>query len=167
MRLKVTWLGHGRAGACSRALSFPPAYPSREGQLLAWNQPESSSWPEISPSPFHTDLTGSQPSGSAAGYFLWHLWRSRVRVYIWVVVSSVLLPAVYFGVIRPSIPMLMLYSKIFADLTVFVKICRWGSFIFWAPPFFLSCIFTIWRWELSGSWKSTRLLTVRIISSVY
>ena len=86
----------------------------------------------------HMDLAGSWPSASAAGYLLWHLWRSGVRVFIRALVCSVLLPAVGFGVIRPSIPGLTLYSKIFADLTAFVKIYRWGSFIFWAPSFFLS-----------------------------
>ena len=126
MRLKVTWWGHGRAGACSRALHQHT------------HLERARSWPETSPSSSHMDLAGSRPSASAAGYFLWHLWRSGVRVFIRALVCSVLLPAVGFGVIRPSIPGLTLYSKIFADLTAFVKISRRGSFIFWAPSFFLS-----------------------------
>ena len=134
-----------------------------------------SSWPEISLSPFSTDLTGSRPSASAAGHFLQHLWRSRAKVYTQVLVSSVLLPALGYGAIRPP-----LYSR--AD-AVLKSICWFDClcenfqtrFIhFLSSNFFLipwndisSCTLNIWACKLSGPWKSIGQLTVEIISSFY
>lgn len=165
MWLKVTRLGHGRAGAWLQNSYLPPAYTHLN---------RTSSGPEISPSPFNTDLTGSRPLASAAGHFLQHLWRSRAKVYTQVLVSSDLLPALVYGAIRP------LYSS--AD-AVLKSICWFDClcenfqtrFIhFLSSAFFLipwndisSCTLNIWTWKLSGPWKSIGQLTVEIISSFY
>lgn len=120
-----------------------------------------SSEPETSLSPFIIDQTGSWPSAPAAGRFLQYLWKSRVRVYIQALVSSVLLPALSYGGHSTLYP-----SADYVLKSIFCFDCLHENsqvrfFHFLSSTFFLipwndtrSCTLNIWSWELSGPWKS-------------